>query len=343
MIPSFKKFYDALWDIAPNFMDAAVNDWENTSRLSEYAAILNAIKNSGKFISVKMMDLMRYPVGQKSVIGIRHDIDWDFQTCLPMAKVESVLGFQGSYYLLHSARYYRQGMGNEAVLKTLLAIQNLNHEIGLHFDCLHDLVKKMIPVEETLSQQLNKMRAAGLMIKGGASHGSYRSYGAINFEIFAGMTIDGRKEFTDRYGNSHPLGQVKLEHFDLEYEANFLSGVKRVAKKDFLEFFENKEHAFAKLMAHSPDGFIEHMICRYPWRVGYFGADLWIIQNYKDDGSMNIRFLNTQGMTQFLLDLPSPARVVLDIHPNYYGYSLRKSLIRKTARVGQRLLSKGFG
>ena len=148
-------------------------------------------------------------------------------TAARLAKTEHALGLKASYYVLHTAPYYgyyknHRHYRSKRCLDILLEIQSMGHEIGLHNDCLYNLVRHGIPIEETLQSELSFLRSHGIKIYGTASHGSFHSYGASNYEIFEGMSIEGRQHFIDKDGKVHRIGYLTMEDFNLEYEANYI-------------------------------------------------------------------------------------------------------------------------
>lgn len=76
-------------------------------------------------------DYHGYEKYQKCVI-LRHDIDYNLQAALPMARIEADEGVKSTYFVLLRTDFYNPASFNG--VQTLKKIQALGHEIGLHFD-----------------------------------------------------------------------------------------------------------------------------------------------------------------------------------------------------------------
>jgi hypothetical protein len=67
----------------------------------------------------------------KSIL-LRHDLEFSVPIALEMAQVEADLGIKATYFIqLHSEFYNTL---EKATVKSILKIQKLGHQIGLHFD-----------------------------------------------------------------------------------------------------------------------------------------------------------------------------------------------------------------
>lgn len=63
---------------------------------------------------------------------IRHDIDWDLNAALNMAKLEYSMGIKSTFFILVNTNNYNiLSYENQNIIKE---IENYGHEIGLHFD-----------------------------------------------------------------------------------------------------------------------------------------------------------------------------------------------------------------
>jgi len=73
-----------------------------------------------------------YSDKDEKVILLRHDIDFNLRYAYEMAAIEKTYNIQSSYYVyLHSPTYSALAPDNMKIIKS---IQNMNHEIGLHYD-----------------------------------------------------------------------------------------------------------------------------------------------------------------------------------------------------------------
>jgi len=75
-----------------------------------------------------MKDLKRTKRG----IILRHDLDTEMDSALPVAQMEHGLGIKSSYFFLVTSRFYN--LYCDHCRKILHEILSLGHEVGLHFD-----------------------------------------------------------------------------------------------------------------------------------------------------------------------------------------------------------------
>ena len=95
--------------------------------LVTYRAIAEALAAGGyEFHTFETFDVR----AQHAVM--RHDIDMDLDTALPLAELEMELGIPGSYFVLTRSELYSPfSTRGRTALREILA---MGHEIGLHFD-----------------------------------------------------------------------------------------------------------------------------------------------------------------------------------------------------------------
>lgn len=66
---------------------------------------------------------------------IRHDVDFDLEAALRMALIENEVGVKSTFFVLVNTENYN--LFSDKNKKILKQIENLDHEIGLHFDASH--------------------------------------------------------------------------------------------------------------------------------------------------------------------------------------------------------------
>lgn len=95
--------------------------------LDAYRSIIQALSASGcHFRTFHDFDPAEHHV------VMRHDIDMDIETALPMAELEAELAVPGTYFILTRSELYSPfSARNRRAMERLLAS---GHEIGLHFD-----------------------------------------------------------------------------------------------------------------------------------------------------------------------------------------------------------------
>jgi hypothetical protein len=175
---------------------------------------------------------------RKRRVIIRHDVDLDPWTSLKMAKIEHRYGLVATYFILHSAKYYKSKF--EETLEIFKKIQSLGHEIGLHNDLLTDYFKYGYKPNENLHNILTSLRNNGIKIYGSAAHGSkiiqnlnkelpkeiyYTNY--LIFDEIYKKNMSSNPAFSKlpnpKYNNlSLNLPFLSMKEFNLSYETYFV-------------------------------------------------------------------------------------------------------------------------
>lgn len=88
---------------------------------------------------MSLLDLARDATGESGrIIALRHDVDFDVENALKLARWESARGFRASYYLLHTGWYWRVvgASLSKQMVDAAMEMQDLGHEVGLHNDAI---------------------------------------------------------------------------------------------------------------------------------------------------------------------------------------------------------------
>lgn len=153
-------------------------------------------------------------VGERAVVGLRHDIDAWLDSALVLARLEAERGLRATYFALHTAPYYRDA------IPALKALQERGHEIGLHNDALSVAGDP----GETLRRELERLREAGLEVVGVAGHGSRAAHERRLFghQVFSGLPARPRFPNSAIAPREPDFPQVTLAELGLAYDADFL-------------------------------------------------------------------------------------------------------------------------
>jgi hypothetical protein len=101
----------------------------NKNSLVNYRDLLEKFLLKGyQFVFFKELDS---PINQ---VVMRHDIDFDCSLALELAKIESDLNIQSTYFFLLSNDAYN--IVSPSNFKSILEIKKLGHQVSLHFDPL---------------------------------------------------------------------------------------------------------------------------------------------------------------------------------------------------------------
>lgn len=256
-------------------------------------------------------------------IYLRHDCDSDLPTTLRAARFLNARGVQGTFFLLHTSGYYGnfasgKFIRNRAMASAVRTLAGLGQEVGLHHDPLHVYLTHRIDGIAAMRSELGFLRACGARIDGVVAHNSALAYGAENFEIFAGLSVDGRRELIGDT-TTVPLGRHQIRDFDLQYEGNFVRppcAAARACEAEFLAYRPPDalrdrtwlEYYFLK------NPFFDRSYDRSVWVVG---RDLWAVAYHPQSGPRRLELMTTDELLHRAADFEPDAATVLVVHPEY--------------------------
>lgn len=157
------------------------------------------------------------------VVGLRHDVDNHskaLETAVEMAKWEHENGWRSTYFLLHTARYWRDGRWRDAAA----TIASLGHELGFHADAIGYCLAHGGDPHELTCEVLAEFRAEGHEIIGVVGHGNQIAYKVefANDEQFVECVRpqlgEPNRELSYN-GRTLKLDPRPLADYGLEYEA----------------------------------------------------------------------------------------------------------------------------
>lgn len=174
------------------------------------------------------------------VIGMRHDVDDDIVSSVSFALWEHSLGYESTYYFLHTAPYWQ----NKNLLKMCLAeIAGLDHEIGIHNNAVTEAMRTGRDPKEILHEAIEELRGYGYKIRSTVAHGDRDCYtydGQGNREVYVVndemFTECARPELGEpcrelKLGDIvTKLNPVSLSEFGLEFDANRLPRAKYISE-----------------------------------------------------------------------------------------------------------------
>jgi hypothetical protein len=166
----------------------------------------------------------------RPAVALRHDVDHDLDHALEMSFHENALDRKATYFILPTAGYWQ----DPRLLDKCLQIQDFGHEIGLHLNLLTEWwAGRTDGPEAALAKILDRLRAAGLDVKGVSAHGDRLCYENhyINYWLFrelrpaspaereSGLTAEGVApgpgDKTITYPSNHRLKRPDGATFDL--------------------------------------------------------------------------------------------------------------------------------
>ncbi len=155
------------------------------------------------------------------VIGLRHDIDNEpgaFECGLRIAEWEAARGYRSTYYLLHTAAYWKQPDFADGVRR----LTALGHEVGIHNDALGEAMVTGDDAHDIFGHALGQLRAI-CTVRSTVAHGNrtLTAAGARNDEIW---TEAGKQRAVLGAPNRWVCEGCRIEprslaSYDLDFEA----------------------------------------------------------------------------------------------------------------------------
>jgi hypothetical protein len=176
--------------------------------------------------AVSVVPMRQIVGGQKwpRVIGMRHDVDNAIEPAVEFAKWEAERGYHSTYFVLHTAPYWRD---KRLLVRSLETIANLGHEIGIHNNALSSAMLSGRDPRMILAAAIQELRDYGFEIRGTVAHGDQLCYDRsgkvrfVNDEMFFECPRPSIGEPKRQVGAIY-LNPVPLADFDLDYDANWV-------------------------------------------------------------------------------------------------------------------------
>jgi hypothetical protein len=156
----------------------------------------------------------------KLVIGMRHDVDNHIEPAVAMAEWEAEHGYRSTYFILHTAPYWRD---KDKLRASLDAITGFGHEIGFHINAITEAIHTgRDPIRITIDA-LVELRGYSYPVTGVVAHGDQACYTHrfINDELFYESR---RPEYgaADRVIAGRRLQQISRTTLGLTYDPNWM-------------------------------------------------------------------------------------------------------------------------
>ncbi len=304
--------HDELESRVANYMAT----WTNQGAVwtaSDYLNFLGRLSRSGspwEFASASEFAAHSNP--DVTALFLRHDIDDDLCGCILLAQHEREVGAKASYFVLHSdVDYY--GCFDESKIFQRIAvaddyiwrIHELGGNIGLHIDPLGIIGKHGVDGIMAMVSELMRFRALGLPCNSVCSHNSASAYNAMNHDVFAGYNVSGQTE-VETPTRRVRLGVVDAASVGVDLLCDFY---RTVAIKPV----QPTRSSYGYLIDCRPTFDFEYdlslsAVVGKSWEVGGPMAQLF-----------GTTIFDGLDLSDVLLRLPRGSKVVLNIHPMYFG------------------------
>lgn len=211
---------------------------ERSFTYAAYERLLDALRVGARFQVVPLREFATTRSASRTVVALRHDVDYRLDSALEMGRREHARGLRSTYFILHTADYWHRS----DLVSALLQLQAWGHEIGWHNDLVTLECVYGGDARAFLAETLERLRAAGVRIDGSASHGSPNCYrfGYHNNAFFTDFDDEERPEFPNTewvpvHGHRCKIPKGRLAEFGLEYEAYHLDNDLHFSDASFSE------------------------------------------------------------------------------------------------------------
>jgi len=180
----------------------------------------------GKALAVVSMAAVAAGQDWRQVIGLRHDVDNAIEPAVAFAHWEEDRGYRSTYFILHTAPYWRD---KPLLRRSLDEIAAAGHEIGIHNNALAAALATGRDPSTILLAAADELRSYGHDIRGTVAHGDATCYDRagrlrfVNDELFEECPRSDLGP-RDRQIEQLTLDPVPLAEFGLAYDANWVRG-----------------------------------------------------------------------------------------------------------------------
>ena len=187
---------------------------------SDYLALIDELAKD-RYQVIAGEDFRKTNAPDKVVVYFRHDMDLAPFHGLQMSREEKKRNLRGSYYVLHSARYY--GRKRPGAMERYAAMDQLykeiyanGHEVGVHNDLFSMQLTNGIDPVKFQAAELDYYKSIGLSIVGTVGHGGViNAWGLNNLWLFSDFGKTG--EYTHK-GKVYSYGKRSVKDFGFDYE-----------------------------------------------------------------------------------------------------------------------------
>lgn len=274
---------------------------------------------------LRIRPLYEFPTADRSgpLVGLRHDIDGDPVAAVRAARHLARLGICGSFYPLHTARYYGLFHGgtfvrNPQVRQWIEALIVAGCEIGMHNDALGAHMLTGIDGAAALATEIEWLRSQGALVRGTVGHNSAPSYGAENSEVFKGRRLwDRPPRAAD--GTDMPLEALDEKTLGLEYEGTFARPHPAPGPdpRRLAEFIAGREQASVRSEPWMRTYLLDNPCCIWDLDCQFWliGRNEWVIGGRLDGRDRFEWKVGLDRVLEVAAALPDGSRSVFVVHP----------------------------
>jgi hypothetical protein len=295
-----------------------------TNSFRYYELLIEELRARKEITILPLYGLAEAREPRRRLVGLRHDIDGDPITALRAARLLARYGICGSFYILHTALYYGQYIGDRFVRHPeledwILSFMVAGCELGLHNDAFGVCNLFGKNGARAVQEELAWLRQCGAVIRGTVGHNSGPAYQAENYEVFR-ERVHWQRKVTAANKRALPLGALDEKQMGLTYEGTFSCTKSNIDMRQTAVFFSAKENAgvrwasWMKTFLHDNPYRDFTLDCQF-WLVG---KDEWIVSGRYEDSSIFRCFINLVEVLRIIDGLPPGTKTLFVLHPEYF-------------------------
>lgn len=275
--------------------------------LHDYRRLLEGLRSIDGVEFVSHLRLIGEPLPADRVrVAIRHDIDSDLVGGLHQARIESELGIEASWYVLHTAPYYGEFhrgrfRRHDCMGRIYREMQELGHEVALHTDPLWVYQSQRIDGAAAVRTEIEWLRSIGIDIRGTVAHNSKPVYGAWNYEVFRG-----------RYDPNESRSPAEIP--DVVERDGVVAPLRTLDERELGLVYEGNEAIRPGAIPHEYGA--TRGVDRWRW-VAHERA--MRSGKVRSEGRLDAAFLDQERVIQACRAVPKGMAIILVVHPCYYG------------------------
>ena len=190
---------------------------KRTDGIGSRQEIINFIKDINASI-VSLSEMNSIKDIDDRYVGLRHDVDYDLEHAIKLARLEYKNNISATYYLLHSAEYF--DIDNQYFVDQCKILVDLGHSIGFHNNLLVFYSETKTDIKFYVEKIMNTLKSNSIDLLSTSSHGDKLCYEKqiLNYEIWEEFD-DNKYEGLNH--NDIQFPKFKLKDFGFDFEAYF--------------------------------------------------------------------------------------------------------------------------
>ena len=260
----------------------------------------------------------------RRLVGLRYDIDADPVTGLRAARSLARRGICGSFYLLHTADYYGQMVGDRFVRHSEMGEWLPEYivtgcELGLHNDAFGACQKLGCDGAQAVHDEIQWLRQSGATIRGTVAHNSGPIYQAENYEVFVERVHWARKTRVSN-GLVLPLGALSELGLGLTYEGTFSCTKPQIDLAAANAFLQDRENSSVRSETWMRSFLLDNPYRNFALDFQYWlvGKDEWYFSGRHEGKDFFRSLINLNEVFDTFRSIPKGTKTLFVLHPEYF-------------------------